>query len=100
MSQLTLRVSEDLAENLKLAASSREMSLNGYVAAVLAAAIDPDLGETEMDRLRGRLARAGLLESRPGGKVRDRPDRERVEAARRRAGEGVPLADLVAEERR
>lgn len=99
MIQLTLRVPEKLGEDLKSEAAARSMSVNRFAGAVLAAAVDPDLDETEMGRLRGRLKRAGLLEkTEPSAPVR-RPDPDRVKAARSRAGHGRPLSDLVSEGR-
>jgi hypothetical protein len=64
---------------------------------VLSAAIDPDLAGEETERVRARLAQAGLLAATVP--VADRPDATAVERARRRAARGRPLADLVSEER-
>ncbi len=60
---------------------------------VLDAATDPDLAGDEADRVRERLAAAGLLiqpRPRPG-----RPDAAEVAAARSRAGRGTPLSEIV-----
>lgn len=97
MVQLTLRIAEELGAELKKAAAERSMSVNRYASAVLAAAVDPDLATTEAERLRGRLARAGLLE--PAGSPVARPAPEQVASARVKAGQGRSLAGLVSEGR-
>jgi hypothetical protein len=71
--------------------------MNDYVSAVLAAATDPSLGGTEAERVRERLAIAGLLA--PAGEPRRRPSAKEVAAARRAAGKGTPLRELVREGR-
>jgi hypothetical protein len=71
--------------------------LNDYLTRLAEAAVDPELAGDDMARLRERLARAGLVVE-PGPKRR-RPDREAVASARRRAGKGTPLSDLVRRER-
>jgi hypothetical protein len=99
MVQLTLRVQDELMPRLKAAAAAQGRSLNGWATAVLAAAVDPDLAGDEAERVRERLARAGLLvqvEDAP----RSRPERAAVARARAAAGKGRPLSELVAEERR
>jgi plasmid stability protein len=99
MAQLTIRLDEDLARDVKAQAASSGRTLNGWVVAVLEAAVDPDLSGSEAERTRARLARAGLLASpaRPPGL--SAPVGKRVEAARRAAGAGTPLSDLVSEGR-
>lgn len=97
MSQLTLRVSDVLARRLKDAAAAQGRSLNAWATDVLSAAVDPDLAGDEVERLRERLRRAGLLV--PVGAPRRRPPRADVERARAAAGKGTSLADLVAEGR-
>lgn len=99
MAQLTVRIPPELAQDLKGAAAERNMSLNGYVSAVLGAAVDPDLGETEADRLRGRLKRAGLLDDNYERTPAVRPDDESLIEARAAAGQGRQLSELVSEGR-
>jgi hypothetical protein len=94
---ITLRVPPQLAERLRSAAGERGESLNAYAMAVLGAAVDPELAGTELERVRERLGRAGLLA--PSGGSRQRPDPERVARAKRAAGRGRRLSDLVAENR-
>lgn len=74
--------------------------MNAYATAVLSVAVNPDLAGDEAERVRARVAQAGLLESSApvsGGKE---PDRASLAAARRRAGTGISLAELVADGRR
>jgi plasmid stability protein len=99
MRQLTLRVPDQLAERLKQAALEQHRSVNSYATAVLEAALDPELAGDEAARIRERLARAGVLAAteRP---ARSRPDDRAVRSARRRAGKGRALSDLVSEDRR
>jgi hypothetical protein len=99
MRQVTLRLPDDLADRLKRAAQAQQRSVNGYATAVLAAAVDPELAGDEAARVRERLARAGLLEP-IATTPRARPSKAAVARARKRAGKGRPLSDLVSEGRR
>lgn len=98
MRQLTLRVPETLVARLKDAAQAQQRSVNSYATAVLSAAVDPELAGDEAERVRERLARAGLL-AEPGS-GRSRPGERAVARARKRAGKGRALEELVAEGRR
>ncbi len=98
MAQVTLRLDERLWTDVKRAAEARGLSANRYVADVLAAVADPATAGSDRERIRERLARAGLLEVPPPGGTP--PDEQAVAAARRRAGRGTPLSELVAEGRR
>lgn len=71
--------------------------MNDYVTAVLDAATNPSLAGSEAERLLERLDQAGLL-AEPGERRR-RPPREETASARRRAGQGTPLSQLVSEDR-
>jgi predicted transcriptional regulator len=97
MKQLTLRVSEELVGRLKDVAAERHESVNSYAEAVLNAAVDPELAGDEVERLRERLARAGVLmtSTRP---VR-RPSDRALAKARRAAGKGKPLSDYLIEDK-
>jgi hypothetical protein len=99
MRQLTLRVPEELAEQLKAAAGDHQDSVNGYAVKVLSAAVDPDLAGDEITGLKERLARAGLLLT-PEPATAKRPSARALSRARAAAGHGKPLSDLVAEDRR
>lgn len=72
--------------------------MNDYLTQVLDAATDPDLAGSEASRLRERLERAGLLV--PEHERRERPSEDAVALARKAAGSGTKLADLVSEQRR
>jgi uncharacterized protein (DUF1778 family) len=97
--QLTLRVPEELAKRLKLAATDRQDSVNGYAVKVLSAAVDPDLAGDEITGLKERLAQAGLLLTPE--RLSAKPPSERALArARAAAGHGKPLSDFVTEGRR
>ena len=99
MAQLTIRLDDELARELKAHAAGLGVSVNGWVVAVLDAALDPDLDDSELERTRGRLDRAGLLAT-PRGRPRSaRPDRGSVERARTAAGKGTPLSKLVSDGR-
>lgn len=98
MKQVTLRLPEELATALREAAAEREQSVNSYATGVLAAAVDPDLAGSEVERLRERLARAGIL-ARTEPYRGEPPDEERLARARRAAGRGTKLSDLVSEGR-
>jgi hypothetical protein len=72
--------------------------MNEYVTRVLEAATDPENAANETERIRERLARAGLLA--PAGAPRRRPAQAQVARARRAAGSGTPLAQIVSDDRR
>ena len=99
MRQLTLRVPEELAKRLKMAAADHQDSVNGYAVKVLSAAVDPDLAGDEITGLKERLAQAGLLLT-PERLSTKRPSAPALAHARAAAGHGKPLSDLVAEGRR
>ena len=63
------------------------------------AATDPSLAGDEAQRVRERLAVAGLLDASEPGPHR-RPDEAAVARARASAGRGVPVSDLVVDGRR
>ncbi|MGH8909418.1 MAG: toxin-antitoxin system HicB family antitoxin [Egibacteraceae bacterium] len=73
MAQMTLRLPDGLAAELRSAAAVHGQSLNAWATALLRAAVDPDLAGTEAERLRERLSRAGLLAS-PSQRRAHRPD--------------------------
>jgi len=99
MRQLTLRVPDELAEKLKLAASQHEGSVNGYAVKVLSAAVDPDLAGDEITGLKERLAQAGLLLT-PERITTKPPSTQALSRARAAAGRGRSLSDFVTEGRR
>jgi len=99
MPQLTLRIDERLAGDLKTHAAKAGRSVNSWASQVLQAAVDPDLAGTDAQRTRERLARAGLLVT-PPARERRRPDAKRLARARRAAGRGMSLSALVLEDRR
>ena len=99
MAQFTVRLDDELAREIKAQAEEQGRSVNGWVVALLTAAVDPELEDSESARTRARLARAGLL-STPGGRTRAAPpDPGRVERARAAAGKGTPLSRLVSDGR-
>ena len=71
--------------------------MNDYVTAVLDAATDPALAGSEAERLRERLARAGLLVD--PGPPRVRPSPEAVRKAGAAAASGTSLAEIVSQGR-
>ncbi len=99
MPQVTWRTDDDLLARVRHAAAQAGWSVNTWISRVLDAATDPDLADDELDRIRERLARAGLL-AEPLAGTSTRPDPERVAAARARAGRGTPLSELVIDGRR
>ena len=99
MAQLTIRLDDDLARAVKAHADAGGRSVNGWVVALLDAAVNPDLEDSEAGRLRARLERAGLLAKPTGGTRSRRPDPTRVKKARRAAGAGTPLSRLVSDGR-
>jgi hypothetical protein len=97
MEQMTWRAPADLIERVRRAAGRQHRSMNDYVTAVLDAATNPGLAGSEAERLRERLDQAGLL-AEPGERRR-RPPPEEAAGARKRAGVGTALSQLVSEDR-
>lgn len=98
MHQLTLRVPEDLAADLKRVAGEEGRSVNSLAVHVLRSATDPDYAEPGVEAIRERLRRAGLL-SEPEPYRGPPIDQAEVEAAGRRAAVGKPLSDYISEGR-
>ena len=84
-------------KRVRCAARRSGRSMNEYVTCVLNAATDPEFGGDEAERVRERLARAGLLA--PGGAPGRRPGSAALRRAKRAAGRGTPLGEIVAEDR-
>lgn len=98
MAQVTWRAPDESVERVRQTGLQEGRSLNEDLTRPARAATDPALAASDVERLRERLAHAGLLA--PHGERRRRPGKSEVAAARRRAGHGTPLADLVTESRR
>lgn len=99
MAQVTWRTPDELLERVRLAATSSGRSVNEWMTQVLDAATDPELSGSEAERVRDRLARAGLLAKASAGPV-TRPDPLALDEARQAAGQGTSLSDLVIDARR
>lgn len=103
MAQVSWRAEDTLVDRVRKAAADHNRSMNDYMTMVMEAATNPDLAQDEYTRIRERLARLDLvargLDVRLGGGPRERPPAEDVERARRAAGKGTPLSDLVSEGR-
>lgn len=100
MAQFTVRLDDELARQVKAYAAALGRSVNGWVVAVLGAAVDPDLADSESERTHARLARVGLLLTPGSRHAAAPPDAERVRRARKAAGAGTRLSELVSEGRR
>lgn len=99
MAQLSIRIDDDLAGRVRHNAASSGRSMNQYVADVLDAATDPDKAGSEAERLRERLAMAGLLAIPIPRSRSRRPPQAALDRARRAAGKGKALSDHVTESR-
>ncbi len=95
---MTWRLDDRLRDDVKHEAARTGRSMNEYVTFIARSATDETFGGDEGDRIRVRLRRAGLS-AEPSGPIVNRPDPEAVAAARRAAGRGTSLADLVSEGR-
>jgi hypothetical protein len=98
MAQVTWRPPDELLERVRHAATSSGQSVNEWMTRVLDAATDPELSGSEVDRVRERLSRAGLLEE-PSDRQVTRPDPALVAEASARAGRGTPLSQIISEQR-
>ncbi len=97
MAQISWRAADELTERVRAAAAQQGRSVNDYVSRVLDAATDPSLAGSEAEQIRERLARAQILVS--PGPWHQRPDAGAVASARRAAGTGAQLSDLVTRDR-
>lgn len=97
MAQMTWRADPDLIERVRRRARESGRSMNEWVTSVLDAATNPEHTGDETERVREKLRAAGLLVT--PGPARPRPDPARVAEARRQAGKGTPLSDIVSEQR-
>lgn len=98
MARISLRIPDQLAEDVKADARRKNLSVNGYITYLLKTASDPEFGGTEAERMRERFRRAGLLQEWPPIDG-DRPSREELEKARTEAGQGKSLSEYVIEGR-
>lgn len=101
MAQLSLRIDDALHQRATQVAAASGLSLNRYIARVLAVAVDPAADEPEADRIRSRLAAAGLIDSPvpPAPADHSSADEERFQAALARSRGGTPGSLLIEQER-
>jgi plasmid stability protein len=99
MPQLSLRTDEELARRLRDRARAEGTSVNAWIVRVLRAATEPEPAGSEAERVRERLRLAGILAEPAGDPPDDPRDPRQVARARRAAGRGRPLSDLVSEGR-
>ena len=99
MVQVTLRVDDDLAHQMKRIAAARGESVNAFASRVLSAAVDPEFAGTDADRLRERLTAAGLMSPATGPRAA-RPDPDFVREVQRAIKPGKSFSDYVPEDRR
>lgn len=95
--QMSLRLPDELAVQVRAHAERAGQSVNGWIALVLGAAVDPDLAGSEAERTRERLARAGLLAA--GGGSGRKPDARAAARARQAAASGTTLEAIVTDSR-
>lgn len=98
MKQMTTRVPETLLERIRRSAHDRNISINEFVNNTLEAATNPELEGSEAERIRGRLEAAGLTVVRHAP-APEPPPEDVIAAARRAAGRGTPLSDIVSMDR-
>lgn len=97
MAQLSWRLNDELMGRVRQAAASAGRSMNEYVTWVLEAATNPDLAGTEAERVRARLAAAGVLAD--PGPPQAKPPADAVARAMAAAGTGTALSELVSRDR-
>lgn len=100
MAQISLRIPDELAEDIKSDAKAKNLSVNGYITYILRSVSDPEFGGSEAERVRERLRRAGLLEEWVDEPAIEPPSQEELKRIRAKASRGTSLTDLVLEERR
>lgn len=98
MSQLTIRADEELVRRVRHAAKLRGSSMNEFIVTVLDSATNPDLVGDEVDRIREKLAAAGLLVQHAPYQG-ERPSAARIAEAGRSAAVGTSLSEIVSRDR-
>jgi len=98
MTQVTWRAPDELVKRVQEVAAREGRSMNEFLTLVLDAATNPDLAGSDAERVRERLALAGLLAA--PGIPHSRPAPDEVAQARDAAGRGTPLSDIVSRDRR
>jgi len=98
MAQVTWRADDELVKRAKARARALDTSLNDFLTQLVNAATNPDFAGSRADRVRERLAAAGMLVefSAPPGPP---PSEEAVREAGRRAGRGKPVSEILLEDR-
>lgn len=94
---MTWRAPDALMERVRRQAAHEGRSMNEWVTAVMQAVTDPDLAGGDAERIRERLRMAGLVVETT--RDRRRPPRKAVAAARKAAGRGTPLDEIVSQDR-
>ncbi len=98
MKQVTLRLPDELAADLRREATHVRRSVNALVTDVLRARLDPDAEGEEIERLRAKLRRAGLLAEFEPTDAEPPTEAELADARRTMSG-GKQLSDYVSEGR-
>jgi hypothetical protein len=93
MAQVTWRAPDALIERVQHVAAAEGISMNEFLSRVLALASDSDETDPLAAKLRSRLRAAGMLAS--GDPAHSRPDADALAKARKAAGSGTPLSDVV-----
>ena len=98
MGQVTWRAPDDLIRRAQSLAAADGISMNEFLSRVLTLATNSDEDDAPAVRLRNRLKAAGLLAGGDGA-VPSRPSAEALTRARRAAGRGTSVAQVVSEMR-
>jgi hypothetical protein len=99
MTAVSWRAEDSLVERVRKVASTQGKSMNEFITQVLDAATNPESASDEATRIRERLARFDLVVPQVDAELRVRPPADLVEKARKAAGQGTLLSDLVIEGR-
>lgn len=94
MQQVTWRADTELVNRVKLTAKHLDLSMNEYLTQIARAATDPSLSSSSLETVRAKLRLAGLLVEAEYPDFPP-PDDAIVEEARKLAGQGTPLSELV-----
>jgi hypothetical protein len=100
MEQFSVRLSDERGRAVRRLAADRGRSINQTFEDLVAAATDPALAADDLEALRERMARAGIIFNVSTLPSDDAPTDEELARARAAAGHGTPLSQLVSEGRR
>ncbi len=101
MAQITLRIEDQKADELRQLAAREDRSVNAILSSLVDMVLDPSTAATDDQELYERLVRAGLADASPSSASvgSRRPSRQELAVARASLIGGPLASDLISQER-